>query len=203
MSGVTVEAPIRPFVLRLGPMLKRISDHEFFEFCQRNPELRIERTQDGEILVMPPTGSETGGRNFNLAVEFGIWLKSNGAGKGFDSSTGFTLPNGAKRSPDLSWIRLDRWNALTDAEKREFAPICPDFVVELRSPSDALEALSEKMREYMANGARLGWLIDPTERKVYVYRPHTDVEILDHPLQVAGDPVLPGFVLDTEPIWGE
>lgn len=201
MSAVVPETP-RPFILRLGPMLRRITDHEFFEFCQRNPELRIERTSEGEILVMPPTGSETGGRSFNLAVALGIWALRDGTGKGFDSSTGFTLPNGARRSPDLSWIRLDRWNALTDEEKGEFAPICPDFVVELRSPSDPLEGLREKMREYIANGAQLGWLIDPIERTVHVYRPRTAVESLENPLRVAGDPVLAGFVLDMRLIWG-
>jgi Uma2 family endonuclease len=202
MTAAVRGVPSRPFVLRLGRLLERISDSEFFEFCQRNPELRIERTAEGEIIVMPPAGRETGGRGFLLAAAFSRWVERDGTGKGFDSSTGFTLPNGAIRSPDLSWIRFDRWNALSDREKRAFAPICPDFVAELRSPSDALDELPAKMREYVENGVRLGWLIDPEERVVYVYRPGVPVQRLDAPAGLSGEPELPGLEVDLRPIWG-
>jgi Uma2 family endonuclease len=194
-------AETKPFVLHFGPLLKKLSDDDFFEFCQANRDLRIERTSDGDIIIMSPTGSETGGRNFNLAGMFHAWVRTDGTGKGFDSSTGFILPNGAERSPDLSWIRLSRWNALTHIERQEFAPLCPDFVVELTSPSDALSALQAKMEEYIQNGAELGWLIDPMNKRVYIYRPHAQVECLDDPDTVSGEPLLKGFVLDVRELW--
>jgi Uma2 family endonuclease len=181
--------------------MKKISDEDFFEFCQLNREWRIERTKGGDLIIMPPTGSKTGERNFKLTVKFGNWAERDGTGKGFDSSTGFTLPNGAERSPDLSWIRLERWNALTDDEQKRFAPICPDFVVELRSESDALEALKVKMEEYIENGAKLGWLIDPFEKNVYIYRQRAAVECLENPDTVSGEPLLTGFVLKMKAIW--
>jgi Uma2 family endonuclease len=184
-----------------GSLLKPMTDDEFFDFCQRHKELRIEMDADGEIIIMPPTFSETGARNFNLAVEFGIWAKTNKTGKGFDSSSGFVLPNGAKRSPDLSWIRFERWNALTAEQRAKFAHVCPDFVVELRSESDSLPRLKAKMEEYIENGAELGWLIDPVERKVYVYRPEKETEILENPTEASGEPLLPGFVLNLKEIW--
>lgn len=190
-----------PFVIHFGPVLKKLSDEDFFEFCQANGEWRIERTSDGDIIIMPPTGGETGKRNFDLTAAFGTWAKADGTGVGFDSSTGFTLPNGAARSPDLAWVKLSRWNALTDKEREKFPPLCPDFVVELRSPSDSLAHLQEKMREYIDNGAQLGWLIDPVEKKVYVYRPHTQVECIDNPAAVSGEPLLTGFVLDVSVVW--
>jgi Uma2 family endonuclease len=137
-----------------------MDDDEFFDFCQQHRELRIEIDQFGEITIMSPTGSEAGGLNFDLSVAFGIWVRADGTGKGFDSSTGFILPNGAKRSPDLAWIKLEKWLAVPAEKRKKFAPICPDFVVELRSESDALKNLQAKMAEYMENGASLGWLID-------------------------------------------
>jgi Uma2 family endonuclease len=181
--------------------MQNMSDDEFFEFCQLNSWYRIERTAEGDLVIMPPTGGETGNRNFSLTTRFGNWVEADRTGFGFDSSTGFTLPNGAERSPDLAWVERSRWDALTAAERRRFPPLCPDFVVELRSPSDDLEALQAKMEEYLANGARLGWLIDPAERKVHVYRPSAEVVCLEDPKQVSGDPVLPGFVLDLKGIW--
>jgi Uma2 family endonuclease len=190
----------QPLVLHLEPIIK-LTDDQFFEFCQLNRDLRIERTASGELEIMSPTGTETGGSNFDLAVELGIWVRKDGMGKGFDSSTGFTLPNGAERSPDISWIRLERWNALTPEQQEKFAPICPDFVVELRSPSDSLTTLQNKMQEWIDNGVRLGWLIDRKHRRVYVYRPGVSVECLDNPATVSGGPVLPGFVLDMSKIW--
>jgi Uma2 family endonuclease len=150
---------------------------------------------------MPPTGGVTGKRNFNLIVEFGNWAKRDGTGVGFGSSTMFALPNGAKRSPDLAWVKLARWQALSDDERRGFPPLCPDFVVELRSYTDSLRVLQEKMQEYIVNGAQLGWLIDPLEKKVYVYRPDRDVESLDHPANISGESLLNGFTLELAEVW--
>ncbi len=190
----------QPLVLHLEPAIK-LTDEQFFEFCQLNRDLRIERTATGELEIMSPTGSETGGRNFNLTVQLGIWVEQDKTGIGFDSSTGFTLPNGAERSPDAAWITLDRWNALPLEQREKFAPISPDFIVELRSPSDSLNTLQNKMQEWIDNGVKLGWLIDRKHRKVYIYRPGVDVECLDHPDTVSGAPVLPGFVLNISKIW--
>lgn len=190
-----------PFVIHFGPVLKKLSDEDFFEFCQANREWRIERTSDGDIIIMPPTGGETGKRNFDLTGAFHPWVKSDGTGVGFDSSTGFTLPNGAARSPDLAWVSLSRWNALTEEQREKLPQLCPDFVVELRSPSDLLAVLQEKMEEYIQNGAQLGWLIDPVEKKVYVYRPQTQVQCLDNPATLSGEPLLKGFVLDVRELW--
>ena len=181
--------------------LPTMSREAFYAFCQDNPELRIERTATGEIIVMPPAFSDTGNRNFNLAVQLGIWAEKDGTGLGFDSSAGFTLPNGATRSPDAAWIRADRWNALTSAEQASFAPICPDFVIELKSASDRLRDLQVKMAEYISNGAQLGWLIDRLHRTVYIYRPGQDPQMLSNPAQVSGDSELPGFKLLLTKIW--
>lgn len=190
-----------PLVLRFSPTLQKMSDHEFFEFCQLNRDWRIERTSRGDVVIMPPTGGETGRRNFALTTAFGSWAEKDGSGVGFDSSTGFTLPNGAKRSPDLAWVRRSRWEKLTEGEKEEFPPLCPDFAVELRSRSDRLDRLQEKMGEYVANGALLGWLIDPGEKKVYIYRPQAEVRCLEDPESISGEPVLPGFVLEVRRLW--
>jgi Uma2 family endonuclease len=178
-----------------------MSDHEFFEVCQLNRDWRIERTAEGDLIIMPPTGGQTGMRNFTLIGLFFAWAEADGTGVGFDSSTGFTLPNGAKRSPDLAWIKRSRWEQLTPEEQEEFPPLCPDFVVELRSRSDALEPLRAKMQEYMENGALLGWLIDPGEKKVYICRPAVEVVCLENPQTLSGDPELPGFALDMQRIW--
>jgi Uma2 family endonuclease len=201
MSTTLTHSETGAIVLHFGPIMKRLTDGEFVEFCRLNSELRIERTKDGDLIIMPPTFSKTGERNFKLAVEFGIWTRADGTGIGFDSSTGFTLPNGAVRSPDLSWMRLARWNALSEEEKNRFTSVCPDFVVELRSESDSLVTLKDKMDEYIENGAQLGWLIDPFEKKVYVYRQKSAVECLEHPDTVSGEPLLNGFVLKMEEIW--
>ncbi|MBH8552360.1 Uma2 family endonuclease [Nostocaceae cyanobacterium CENA357] len=194
MNATTVTFPA---VLKLKIEL---SDEQFFQMCQKNSNYRFERTASGEILIMPPTGSDTGNRNFDLVVELGIWNKQTKLGKGFDSSTGFTLPNGAKRSPDVSWVKIERWNALTPEQQEKFAPICPDFVVELRSVSDSLKDLQEKMQEYIENGAQLGWLIDRKNKRVEIYRPGKDVEILNNPANLSGENVLPGFVLNLQQI---
>lgn len=190
-----------PFVIHFGPVLRRLSDEDFFEFCQANRDWSIERTSDGDIIIMPPTGGETGKRNFDLTGAFYAWAKTDGTGVGFDSSTGFTLPRGAKRSPDLAWVKSSRWNALTEIERKQFPPLCPDFVVELRSETDSLGDLQNKMQEYIDNGAEMGWLIDPVEKKVYVYRPQVAVECLDNPATVSGEPLLRGFSLDVRELW--
>jgi Uma2 family endonuclease len=197
-SAVSGRPPLR---FRLGPARLRPTDHELFEICQLNRDWRIERTSDGEIIAMPPTGGRTGQINFELARLFGAWVARDGTGVGFDSSTGFILPNGAERSPDLAWVSRARWDALSEAEKEEFPPMCPDFVVELRSRSDAMNTLRDKMREYIANGARLGWLIDPIERRIYIYGPPGEETCLDDPEAVSGDPVLRGFVLEPRRLW--
>ena len=188
-------------VLHLSPFLKKLVEEEFFEFCALNRELRIELTSEGDLIIMPPTGGKTGRRNVKLAMKLGAWAEADGSGQPFDSSTGFILPNGAQRSPDFAWVKNDRWETLTDKQQEEFPPICPDFVVELRSRTDSLKSLQEKMEEYIANGAQLGWLLDPSEKKVYVYRPDAAVEILDDPQTVSGEPLLRGFTLDVQTIW--
>src|SRR5262249_48330694 len=165
-----------------------------------NPDLRLERTARGDLVIMPPAGTDSGGRNLEISVQLALWNKRNGQGRAFDSSTGFTLPSGAIRSPDSSWVALDRWNALTAEQKEGFAPICPDFVVELRSPTDSRRTLRAKLREYIAAGARLGWLIDRKRREVEVYRPARKVEVLKDPKTLPGDDVLPGFTLDLKGI---
>jgi Uma2 family endonuclease len=199
-AAVSILTPVRHLPLRLQPSV-RMSDDALYEFCRMNRELRIERTKEGEIVIMSPTGAETGRRNFDLIVMFGAWARADGSGVGFDSSTGFILPNGAERSPDLAWVKRERWDALNDEQRRKFAPLCPDFVVELRSPSDALAELNVKMLEYVENGASLGWLVDAEERRVYVYRPALPTECLEAPSQLSGEPVLPGLSIETTILW--
>lgn len=199
MAATATEA--RPLVLHVSPTLQKLSDEEFFEFCRMNPDWRIERTVAGDLVIMPPTGGRTGQRNFDLIGQFRAWVAATGGGVGFDSSTGFALPNGARRSPDLAWVTQARWDGLTETQRDEFPPLCPDFIVELRSRSDALESLQEKMAEYITAGARLGWLIDPVDRRVYVHRPSAAVVCLEAPAQLSGEPVLHGFILDLRGIW--
>jgi Uma2 family endonuclease len=196
-----VEQSSDALVLHFSPLMKKLSEDEFFEFCMLNKDLRIELTSAGDLIIMPPTGGKTGIRNFKLIVSFGVWAEKDGTGKGFDSSTLFTLPNGAKRSPDLSWARNERWEQLSDKEQERFPPLCPDFVVELRSRSDSLRALQNKMQEYIENGAQLGWLIDPFKKRVYVYHPQSAVKVFDNPPDISGDPLLRGFTLDVQSLW--
>ncbi|NLX95059.1 MAG: Uma2 family endonuclease [Rhodopirellula sp.] len=185
-----------PLVVNLGPVGKCATEEEFFEFCQLNRDLHIERTSKGEIFVMPPSGGESGRWELGVGASLFQWAERDGTGVAFSSSTGFLLPNGAERSPDLAWVRRDRWEALTQDQRERFPPLCPDFVVEIRSRTDRLPPLQEKMREYIANGAQLGWLIDPAKAMVYVYRPGAPVERLDNPDSISGDPILPGFILN-------
>ncbi len=190
-----------PLVLQI-PSSVNMTDDQFFEFCQVNRDLRIERNGLGEISIMSPTGCETGNRNFNLAGQLYIWSEGNSTGICFDSSTGFKLSTGAERSPDAAWMRLDRWNSLTSAQQQKFAPICPDFIIELKSPSDSLSALQKKMREYIQEpGFQLGWLIVREQRQVYIYRPGQPEVCLDNPAIVNGEPVLSGFKLNMAKIW--
>jgi Uma2 family endonuclease len=186
-----------PFPLKLH---MELTDEQFFQLCQHNRDLQFERTAKGEILIMPPTGGETGNRNFEINVQLGIWNKQSNLGKGFDSSTGFQLPNGANRSPDAAWVRRERWEALTLQQREKFVPLCPDFVVELRSMSDSLKELQEKMQEYINNGAMLGWLIDRKNQRVEIYRSNRNVEVVENPTTLSGEDILPGFVLDLRTI---
>jgi Uma2 family endonuclease len=180
----------------------KVTPEQFEELARANSELRLERNATGELIVSPPTGWETGDRNFKIIVQLGNWCEKNDqAGKAFESSTGFVLPNGANRSPDVSWVSSARWNALTDAKKGTFPEICPDFVVELRSASDNLAPLQEKMKEYVNNGSLLGWLIDPKNRRVEIYRVGQVVEVLENPLELFGEEVLPGLVVKLQRIW--
>ena len=188
-------------VFDFSPLATKVSDEKFAELCQLNPELQIERTSEGELVIMSPTGGKTGRRNAKLITQGTIWAERDRTGQVFDSSTLFSLPNGARRSPDLSWIRNERWEALNAEQQEQFPPLCPDFVVELRSKTDSLKSLTEKMEEYIANGAELGWLIDPSERKVHIYRPRLAVEILSDPETVSGEPLLKGFVLEVRSLW--
>ncbi|MEH1920077.1 Uma2 family endonuclease [Nostoc sp.] len=179
-----------------------VTQEQFATLAAANRDLRLERTAQGELIVNPPTGWETGERNRSLTGQLDRWYEENeDLGKAFDSSTAFILPNGATRSPDASWVSRERWQVLTPEQKGAFANICPDFVVELRSSSDRLAPLQTKMREYIDNGARLGWLINPQQRQVEIYRPELAVEVLENPSQLSGEAVLPGFVLNLRRLW--
>jgi Uma2 family endonuclease len=178
-----------------------LTDEQFFNLCQANRDLRFERTATGELIIMPPTGGETGNRNGRLNQQLFNWSDTDATGIVFDSSTCFKLPNGADRSPDASWIKLERWDALTKEEKQKFPPICPDFVIELLSPSDSLKVAQVKMREYIDNGVRLGWLINRKSRQVEISRIGQEVEVLESPITLSGEDVLQGFILNIEAIW--
>ena len=181
-------------------ILEPYTPEEFAALAANYPDLRMELTQEGELVIMPPAFPETGSKNADVTADLVIWNRRAKTGKVFDSSSGFTLPNRAKRSPDTAWIEQSRWAALSESERKDFSPICPDFVVELRSTTDRMSALQKKMCEYRDNGARLGWLIDPKSRRVEVYRPGQEVEILDNPESLFGEDVLPGFVLSLKGI---
>ncbi|MGB3654802.1 MAG: Uma2 family endonuclease [Rivularia sp. (in: cyanobacteria)] len=174
----------------------KLTDDQFYQLCRDNPDVKFERNQCGEIIVMSPTGGETGKYNAKLTTRFVIWNEDTQLGEVFDSSTCFKLPNGADRSPDVSWIKLERWNALSQKQQEKFPPIAPDFVLELMSPSDYLSDAQEKMQEYMDAGIKLAWLIDRKTRRVEIYRQGKEVEILDSPTTLSGEDILPGFILD-------
>ncbi|WP_448564437.1 Uma2 family endonuclease [Trichothermofontia sp.] len=182
--------------IALQPTLE-LTDEQFEEICQHNRDLRLERSARGELIIMPPTGGETGTRNAGLIGQLWQWNQSAHLGHVFDSSTGFKLPNGAIRAPDVAWVRRDRWLALTPAQRQKFIPLCPDFAIELCSPSDELEDVRAKMREYQENGLQLGWLLDPKTRTVEIYRAQQVPEfVMMNPASLSGEPILPGFSLD-------
>jgi Uma2 family endonuclease len=193
-------APAEMLPLRIRPAVP-IDDDALFDLCARNEMLRIERTAEGELLIMTPAGGETGRRNVRFAQRLANWSDADGTGVTFDSSTGFLLPNGAERAPDAAWVRMDRWNGLTASQREKFPPLCPDFVAEIASPSDSQRQLEAKMREYIENGAQLGWLLLPKHKRVLVYRADGSVTRLDDPETVDGEAVLPGFVFRPREIW--
>lgn len=179
----------------------RFTDDEFWDFCRQNDDLQIEMTKEGDVIIMPPTGAKTGERNSEINFQLKLWAKKNKSGKTYDSSTGFKLPNGATVSPDASWILSERIEKFTAKQREKFLPLCPDFVLELRSTPDSLKDSQKKMAEYIENGARLGWLIDPKNKRVHVYRANGEIEILENPQTVSGEDVLMDFELDLAEIW--
>ncbi|MBD2090862.1 Uma2 family endonuclease [Microcoleus sp. FACHB-1515] len=184
----------------LQPIVK-LTDDQYFDLCQVNRDLKIERTAQGKLIIMPPTGGETGNRNMKIAFQLESWNQRTNLGLTFDSSTEFKLPNGANYSPDASWVQREKWNALTPEQRRKFPPLAPDFVVELRSETDSMMQLRKKMQEYIDSGVRLGWLIDPKNRQVEVYRANQPPQILQNPESLSGEDVLFEFVLDLKPIF--
>jgi Uma2 family endonuclease len=191
---------MNPLTLDLRPVI-RLTHEQFEQIALANPDLRIELSADGELSIMPPTGGNTGRRNADLTTDLNLWNRQTRLGVVFDSSTIFRLPNGAERSPDAAWIILERWNALTQNEQDSFPPLCPDFIIELRSKTDSLKPLQAKMQEYQDNGCRLGLLINYQDRQVEIYRPQREKEVLRSPQTLSGEEVLPGFVLDLQMIW--
>jgi Uma2 family endonuclease len=173
-----------------------LTDEQFYRLCQANQTWNLERNQKGELLIMPPVGGNSGKQEANLIVKVGVWNEQTQLGEVFSSSTIFRLPNGGDRSPDVAWIKRERWEALSAEEREKFPPLCPDFVIELRYRTDSLTSLREKMREYLASGLRLGWLINPQQQQVEIYRLNSDVEIINLPAILSGEDVLPGFVLN-------
>ena len=199
-ADATGDAGQPPLTLQLRPVLE-LDDEQFFAFAQLNRDVRLERGPGGELIVMPPTGGETGNQNAEISMQLRLWAKRDGTGTTFDSSTGFRLPNGAIRSPDAAWASHSRLATLTPEQRQRFLPLCPDFVIELRSRTDSLVAAQNKLAEYIANGARLGWLLDVPVKRVYIYRPDAPVQRLDDPATLTGGPVLPGFELDLREVW--
>ncbi len=197
-----IEGTNFPFTVPQG---FRITPEQFEQLAEAEQLARLELTATGELIVMSPTGGTAGKKNFNLYIDFGIWNRKTKLGQAFDSSTIFALPNGARRSPDVSWIKSDRWNKLTQAQQDGFPPITPDFVIELVSPSDLTnqryEDLQNKMQEYLDNGVKLGWLIEPSAKKVEIYRLGQSVELLNNPQTLSGEDILPGFTLDLTEIF--
>ena len=187
--------------LNLNSVIK-LTREQFYQLCEENPDLKLERNAQGELIIMPPTGGETGRSNVNLILQVASWNEQSQLGEVFDSSTGFTLPSGSDRSPDVSWVEKSRWDALTKEQKEKFIPLCPDFVIEIMSPNDSLKKTQNKMQEYIENGCRLGWLINRKKQEVEIYRPGQDVEVLKFPQTISGENVLSGFVLHLQRIWG-
>lgn len=189
------------FTITLEP-IGTLTDEAFYQLCRANPDIKFERSSQGELIIMSPTGGESGRRNADITIDLGIWNRQTHLGYTFDSSTCFKLPNGAERSPDAAWVERSRWDGLSPEAREKFPPIAPDFVIELRSASDRLAMLQTKMEEYRANGVRLGWLINPQNKTVEIYRPGQAVEVLQSPQQICGEDVLPGFALNLRAILG-
>ncbi|NEO04375.1 Uma2 family endonuclease [Moorena sp. SIO3I8] len=183
------------------PPTFKVTEKQFQILATANREKRLERTANGELIVRPPTGGNTGKRNAQLSAQFVIWNNQTKLGVVFDSSCAFRLPNGAERSPDVSWVKIERWNQLTPEQQDTFPPLCPDFVLELRSRTDTMESLRQKMQEYLDNGISLGWLIDPKNRIVEIYKPQQEVKVLNSPKTLSAEEVLPGFSLNFETVW--
>jgi Uma2 family endonuclease len=179
----------------------QMTQDQFFDFCQQNADTRFERTVDGQIIIVPPSDADTGFRDVEVCIQLGNWARTIRKGRVTGSSGGFILPNGANRAPDAAWITQDQIDSLTAEQRKKFLPLCPYFLIEVLSPSDSLKATQEKMDEYIANGCKLAWLIDPSRTKVHIYRPAQPVQVLDNPQSVSADPELPGFVLDLQPVW--
>ncbi|MBE9115894.1 Uma2 family endonuclease [Lusitaniella coriacea LEGE 07157] len=182
-------------ILTLNLDTVRLTDEQFYNICQNNRELKFERTALGELIIMSPVGGESGNREADLIIDLGIWNRQTGLGYTFSSSTIFKLPNGADRSPDAAWIQRQRWESLTPEQRRKFPPIAPDFVIELRSATDSIEMLRAKMQEYLDAGVLLGWLINPQQQQVEIYRPEKVVEVRNLPAELSGETLLPGFRL--------
>ncbi len=182
-------------------VISKIDDEKFYQLCRHNPELKLEQNQKGELIIMPPTGGETGKKNADLIIDFGIWNRQKKLGYIFDSSTCFKLPKGSNRSPDVAYIKKERWDNLTLEEKIKFPPIAPDFVLELISPSDSLKDTQEKMVEYMDNGVKLGWLINPEKKEVEIYRQGQEKEVLNDLKNLSEEDILPDFILDLTEIF--
>lgn len=182
------------FVLNLDPVI-HLTDEQFYLLCQANRDLKFERNATGELIIVSPVGGESGIQEADLITDLNVWNRTSGLGKVFSSSTIFKLPNGADRSPDVAWVQLKRWEALTPEQRRQFPPLVPDFVIELRSATDRLKTLQDKMQEYLDNGLRLGWLIDPQSRQVEIYQLEQSVKVALLPAILSGEDVLPGFIL--------
>lgn len=178
-----------------------LTDEQFYRICEDNRDLRLEKNAQGDLIIMPPTGGETGDRNSEINFQLRLWNKQYNLGKVFDSSTGFKLPNNAYRSPDSAWIPIKKWNNLTAEQCQKFLPLSPDFIIELRSPSDSLKTLQDKMKEYIDNGTKLGWLINLQDKQIEIYRQGKDTEILEHPQTLSGENILLNFSLDLTLIW--
>ena len=194
------EYGVSRFVLQFSPFFK-MTEEQFFDFCQANRDVRIERNSQGEVIIMPPTGWETSDKNSEINLQLRLWAKKDKSGKVAESSGGYKMPNGAIMSPDASWILKERLEKVSPNKRRKFLPLAPDFVIELRSESDSLSKLKEKMHEYIENGVSLGWLIDAGERKIYVYRSNSEVETLENPEEISGEPLLPKFILNLSEVW--
>jgi Uma2 family endonuclease len=188
------------FTIDFSPIAP-LTDTQFEQLCAANPEIKFERTPTGKLVIMSPTGGETGMNNATLISRFVVWNEQTNLGKVFDSSTCFKLPNGGDRSPDVAWVEKSRWDALTPEQKRKFPPLCPDFVLELLSPTDNLATTQAKMEEYLNSGARLGWLLNPEARQGEIYRPGQPVEVLQTPRTLSGETILPGFTLNLDWFW--